>query len=110
MGKRKWDERNYGVTWADFRHWADALLEDFRAQVSVEVSVPAAFYHLSGVVRVVVYVPGVGTERRELWSDYQELHMEHTRHVEHVAVMLASRAWLDLDLKRSVAVQQALFR
>lgn len=106
-GKRQWDERTYRATWEDVDSWVQAVEEDHRCQVSLEIRIPAPSQRGQAVVDVELFVPGVGSERRRRWRHYRPLDLRAPHHAEHLALQMLSQAWSELEQDKLRAERQA---
>lgn len=97
------------VAWEDCEAWIEQLYEEFHARVDLSVSLLPRSWKLCSAVSAVVYLQGIGKEKRILWESWEKFTPSVVGGAESAAIKLVSRALLELsDRSEEVAEQAAL--
>jgi len=108
MGQRRYDEKNYQVTWEDIEPWLQQLEETHGVYVSVEILLQGLPAGLPPAVRVTGYRLGVGHERSESFSEWRTFTLRAVGEVERDVLHIVSSALLCLDNDKWTAEQGQL--
>jgi hypothetical protein len=99
----KWAVKQTQVLWEDLSPWIEQLYEEFHARVDISVSCLPEAWKLTSAVSVVVFVQGLGKERRVLWECWKPLQKRVGGAAESVVLQMISQALLELSADRDSA-------
>lgn len=98
MTKKRSDlPKNSQVRWIDLEPWVQQLEEQYGVYVGVEVLLQGLPNGLQPAVRVTGYRLGVGSEKKEVFTDWRTFDLNHIGDVERLALHIVSQALLVLD-------------
>lgn len=107
--KRRWDEKNYQVTWEDVEPWLQQLEEEHNVYVRVTVVLAGVPCGMLPCVRVEFYRVGIGSKEISVGEDYRAFKLRSIGQVESLVLHMASTALLALDTDKHRQEQASLF-